>query len=424
MIAYADALARLRELANERGPLESEEVPLASAVGRVCSEALASPEALPAFANSAVDGFAVRSSDTTSASPGAPVRLLVQGSTVAGDAPARHSSAETLSWEIMTGAPFPTGAAFDAAVKVEDVVVRRGSRGEPVEIELRAPVAPEENWRDAGEDFAPGAPVLAAGARIRPENLLALAALGLERVTVRRRPRIALIATGREVAAPGGATARTAPLPGTIRNSTAPYLLAALDGEIRLAGSVGDDPAEFTRVFKAALAEKPDVVITTGAVSMGKHDFIGPALADLGARLVFHKVSIRPGKPILVASFESGESGSEKVGPVVFGLPGNPASTVVGHRFFIEPYLRALLGMRERAPLRARLRSRPGTPEGVRCFLKARLENGEVELHRGQASFLVHPFAEANAWAVIPEECRGEGVGEWIDIVPFGGALD
>jgi molybdopterin molybdotransferase len=159
------------------------------------------------------------------------------------------------------------------------------------------------------------------------------------------------------------------------------------------------------------LKHQPDVIVTTGAVSMGKHDFVSSALKELGAETVFHKVAIRPGKPILFAKFESG--------PVVFGLPGNPVATVVGWRFFIEPYLRELMGLKAEAPLRAKLPEQPDSPEGLRCFYKARLgeNSNEVEVLSGQMSFMVSPLLDANVWAVIPEQTIGKDL--TIDVYPL-----
>lgn len=396
--SYAEALSFLRARAASCA-VRTENLALGEAVGRVAAEDLVSQESLPPFANSAVDGFAVRSSET-------PGRLRGLGMIAAGDPPVARKDNPRSCWEIMTGAPMPPG--FDAAVKIEDVV--KALREGLVEIEVPQVVAADENVREAGEDFRPGMTVLSRGTRLRPEHVLACAALGIERVSVRARPRVAIISTGKELAHEG------APSPGRIRNSTAPFLLSALaelGAEASFAGLVGDEPAEFLALFGRVLSERPDVVLTTGAVSMGKHDFIPTALRDLGAEIAVHKLPIRPGKPILLAAFREG-------GPAVFGLPGNPVSTAVGARFFVEPYLRAWQGSAAERPFHAKLAAGETKPAGTRVFLKATLdpESGEARALPGQASFRVSPLVEATGWIVLPEGRESFAAGEQVEFFP------
>jgi molybdopterin molybdotransferase len=156
--------------------------------------------------------------------------------------------------------------------------------------------------------------------------------------------------------------------------------------------------------------------VTTGAVSMGKHDFIKDALVDCGARIHYHKVAIRPGKPGLFAELPAR---ALSPGPVVFGVPGNPVSTVVGLRFFIGPYLRALRGLSPERPRRAYLETATPKPNGLKCFFKARvtekLDATSVRALAGQPSFMVSPLLKSNAWVVFPEQDS---------MVPEGTAVD
>jgi molybdopterin molybdotransferase len=158
---------------------------------------------------------------------------------------------------------------------------------------------------------------------------------------------------------------------------------------------VRDDPRRFRAVLARALRWKPDTVITTGAVSMGKHDFVTGEVRRLGAKILYHKVAIRPGKPGLVARLPNG--------PVLFGLPGNPVSTVVGWRFFVLPHLRRRLGLPPAPAQRLRLVSPAPKPEGLRCFFKARREAGGVRVLPGQSSHQISPLLAADCWAVLPE---------------------
>jgi molybdopterin molybdotransferase len=236
---------------------------------------------------------------------------------------------------------------------------------------------------------------------------MALAAVGLSKVPVRRKPRVALIATGRELVAPGE------PLgPGRIHDGSSAYLAAEcerLGYHFDFHGIIADDAAAFNARMDYVLARDYDVILTTGAVSMGDADFIPLTLQDMGAKIVFHKVAIRPGRPILFAEFANG--------PFVFGLPGNPVSSVVGMKFFVEPCLRDLLGQPEESPIRCRLSSAVDKPEKLRCFFKARrLHVGSVEILPAQASFQIHSLLAADCWAVLPEEGSSLKAGAEVDV--------
>jgi len=409
-LRYSEALQRVRELGRElasRGA-DLETVPTAEAAGRILAETLRCEEIIPPFANSAVDGFAVHSELTREASATHPVRLPVVGWLIAGDRPPA-SPAQSGVWEVMTGAAVPSG--FDSMLKVEDVEVLRDSAGRAIEILLREPAVPGMSVRPAGEDFQIGSELLQQGTLITPEHLVAIATVGIAQIRVRRRPKAAFLSTGAEVVSLGE------PLPlGKIRNSTAPFLSTALERlglEVKSYDAVGDDPMEFRLRMKRILADQPDLIITTGAVSMGKHDFVTEEIPRLGGEVLFHKVSIRPGKPILCARLK---------GSAFFGLPGNAVSTVVGTRFFVAPLVRALLGQPEESPLRARLKNRFKKPKGLRCFFKARfestLEGAEVTTLPGQASNLVGGFLQSNAWVIFPEEPIEMAAGDVVEVLP------
>ena len=386
MILHADALALIRGAARSRGRfIEEEELPLAQALGRTTSRALASREALPPFDNSSMDGYALAAAKAAAS----PARLTVLGTIMAGDAP--RCAVETGgAWRIMTGAPMPAGC--DAVVPVEKTRELEGGNS----VEVLEPVEPGDYVRGAGRDFAAGAEVCPAGTRLGSRHLLALAAVGLARVPVRRKPRVALISTGKELISPEGELK-----PGQIRDSSSTYLAAAipsLGADFDFFGVVADDINDFrARLEKLLSGNYYDVVLTTGAVSMGAADFIPEALKSLGADILFHKTAIRPGKPGLFARLDKG--------PLFFGLPGNPISTVVGLRFYVEPCLRELLGRPHEKPFRSTLSADVDKPEGLRCFFKARhTPDGKIEILPGQASFQIHSLLSADCWAVLPED--------------------
>ena len=385
MIPYTDALSKIREAARSRPALPAETVAAQRALGRVTAAAVYGTDPIPPFDNSSMDGYALAHARAAGATA-APPTLPVLGTILAGDAPRRQ--AESGVWKIMTGAPIPAGC--DAVVPVENTRERDGGRS--VEI-LRTPHA-GDFIRAAGQDFLAGAEVCPAGAVLTPRHLMALAAAGVTEVSVRRKPRLGLISTGRELAPAGKPLA-----PGQIRDSSTSFVAAEcerLGWDFEHLGVIADDPVAFDGVMDRALGRGFDAILTTGAVSMGEADFIPATLKDMGALLHFHKVAIKPGRPVLFAEFTDG--------PFVFGLPGNPVSTVVGMKFFVQPCLRELLGLAEESPILCRLKNTTAKPEQLRCFFKARrLEHGQVEILPGQASFQIHSLLAADCWAVLPE---------------------
>lgn len=401
MMKYADALALARGAGRRRAPLAEEEVALSDALGRVAAREIRGADDIPAFDNSAMDGYALAAAKAASAG----ARLPVLGTVLAGDAP--RCQAESGAWRIMTGAPLPAGC--DAVIPVERTRTLDGGQ-----VELLDAVESGDFVRGRGRDFAAGSTVCAAGTRLGARHLLALAAVGAAKVPVRRRPRVALIATGRELVAPGEALA-----PGQIRDASTSYLAAAvpaLGALFQYRGTVADDPAAFRTMLERIVADHFDLVITTGAVSMGDADFIPRTLGELGAETIFHKTAIRPGKPVFCAALPKG--------PLFFGLPGNPISTVVGLRFFVEPCLRAMNGRPDEKPIRSRLHAAVDKPEGLRCFFKARRhDDGSVEILPGQASFQIHSLLDADCWAILPEDGERLDAGTPIDTFPLSESL-
>lgn len=400
MIAFDDARARVETCCK---PLDVETVAAGQALGRVLAWDVLADVALPPFDNAAMDGFALACGGGVLP---AGREFDVAGVRAAGDALVACDDV----CRIMTGAALPVG--LDAVIPIEQVeVLARGPDGEPVRIRLNDAVSPGQHVRRAGEDVAPGARVLSAGTRVGAVERMALAALGVGAVGVRRRPRVAVISTGRELV-----DDPVQPLaPGRIRNSNGPYLAAALEQSgAEVAGQVTilDDPEHYLATLRASMATGCDVVISTGAVSMGEFDFVPGALAKIGARTVFHKVGMRPGKPLLFAVLPGGA--------LYFGLPGNPVSAAVGLRFFVEPALRAMLGRPRERPLRVPLANAVRKKPGFRLLQKAALRIGgdgraHVSLLPGQESFRIRPLLDANAWALLPEDA---------DLLPAGTPVD
>lgn len=360
-------------------PLEAEDVPVARAAGRVVAESAAALTDLPPFDSSAMDGYAVRAEDT-------PGRLEVVGHSAAGK-PEDRVLGVGEAIVISTGAVVPEGA--DAVVPFE-----RASGD--VEVES---VRVGENIRPRGGDAHTGDVVVEGGDVLRPAQLGALAAAGIANVRCTRRPRVAVLATGTELRAPGEPLA-----PGEIYESNTVLLAAQLESagaEVTVLGAVSDD-ADATRTALARGLEF-DVLVTSGGVSVGPHDLVRGALSELGAEEVFWRVAVRPGKPIAFAVRDSA---------VVFGLPGNPVSSLVGFELFVRPALLALQGARDPRP--AYLPGRIATTvhrneqrdELVRA--RTRIEDGAVVLSplTGQESHMIVRSAAADALVLVP---RGTG---------------
>lgn len=399
MIQYDEAFSIIRSSAKT---LSMETVPFQKTLGRILASDLKSKEMLPPFSNSAMDGFAYRLSDLSRTN--SPHQLKILGTIAAGDSIGQKSTTgNNETWEIMTGAQVPCDC--DAVIKVEDT----RKEGDGVEFLKVGKVG--ENIRSAGEDFQIGDIVTKSGTRIFPEHLMAFAALGIQDVPVFRQPTVSVLSTGAELANVPALNS------GQIRNSTGPYLtaeLSRLGTTPTFLGAIADDPKLFLDVIKEQVDKGVDAILSTGAVSMGKYDFVATALRDLGAEILFHKVAIRPGKPLLFA----------KIGKTAFfGVPGNPISSAVALRFFTEPFLRQLQGLASERGVKVVLENPIKKPEGLRCFFKARthFENGHrtVEIIKGQESFRISPFLNANSWAVLPEEGKELDQGTEIEVYPL-----
>jgi molybdopterin molybdotransferase len=403
-LGIEDAIARVRTASQL---LPAERLALADARGRVLAEDVVAPMPLPPFDNSAMDGFALRVQGAAIA-PGR--TFAVEGEQAAGDA-ARAARGEAC--EIMTGARMPDG--YDSVAPIEDVaVLQRDAAQRATRIRIEREVAPGQHLRRAGEDLAAGALALAAGTVLDPFACMLLDALGSVDVAVRRKPRVAVFATGRVLVA----DPRRKLASGEIRDSNGPYLQARLieaGADVVRRATLPDDADAFVAAVREALAAGVDIVISTGAVSMGRYDFVPQALATLGAQTVFHKLRMRPGKPQLFATLPQGT--------LFFGLPGNPISAAVGQRLLVEAALRRMLGMpdetRWRLPLAAELRKKPGNASIQKAGLRLHAD-GSVRVHplRGQESFRIAPLRGTHAWILLPEDAEQLAAGTLVEALP------
>jgi molybdopterin molybdotransferase len=374
--------AQERVLAHAR-PLEAEVVAIHDAAGRVTTESARAIVDLPPFPSSAMDGFAVRAADL----PG----TLPVVARIAAGAPVGRALAAGEAMAISTGGVVPEGA--DAIVPLEYVVERDNS------IEIAEAATPGAHVRPRGGDVASGAVVVAAGVRLGATQIGALAAAGIATLYCARRPRVAVLATGSELARPGNALR-----PGQVYEANGLMLAAALASEgadVEVLPAVADDEAAHRAAIERGLSA--DVLVTSGGVSVGPHDLVRKIEAELGVEEVFWQVAVKPGKPV---SF--GVRGAT----LVFGLPGNPVSSLVGCELFVKTALRALQGMGDPLPrfepgrLASALGRNSARDELVRAHSRVDHDDVVLEPVAGQESHMIASAAAADALVHVP---RGDG---------------
>jgi molybdopterin molybdotransferase len=393
LLSLEEALKRILERVTPLGP---EAVPLAAAAGRVLAEDARAVVDLPPFPSSAMDGFAVRSEDT-------PGRLPVVARIAAGlPAPRPLEAAEAMA--IATGGVVPAGA--DSVIPLEYVVDHDN------EVEVPAAVVLGDNVRPRGGDVAEGDVVVPRGVRLRAAQIGALAAAGLESVVAARRPRVAVLATGTELRRPGETLG-----PGEVYEANGVLLataLASVGADVDTSPAVADDESAHRDALERGLAA--DVLVTSGGVSVGPHDLVRRILGELGVEEVFWGVAVKPGKPLAF-----GVRGST----LVFGLPGNPVSSLVGAEVFVRPALLALQGATVPGPvfsegrLAAAVRRNPHRDEFLRAIAVASEKGVLLDPVRGQESHMIARAAAADALVLAP---RGEGelaAGESVRYLPL-----
>ncbi len=405
MISVKEARA---SIASRVRALPSEIVALDDALGRYLSADAVAPRSLPPRDNSAMDGFAVRAEDTPGDLPVAQVIAAGRGTV-----PTHRPGTAT---PIMTGAPMPEGA--DSVVMRENVVVRAAAEGQQEGVaSFKDSAILARHIRRAGEDIKVGTVALTAGVKIGPGEIGLLAALGFSQIEVARRPRVAILSTGDELIDVSDSRASNPP-PGKIINSNA-YALAA---QIRQAGGepihcgIARDSLAGTTVAIAAAIANADVLLTSGGVSVGDFDFVKPALTECGVVTDFWKVAVKPGKPLVFGVHPSGS--------LVFGLPGNPASSMVSFELFVRPALLALQSARttKRREIRVFLESGYKKTAGRTHYLRVRVstDGGERRVARikpKQGSGNLTTMAAVDGLVEIPSDVTSVAAGEAVSLL-------
>ena len=384
MLELEDALGRI--LAALPAPV-SEHIRLPDAAGRVLTENISSPIDLPPFDNSAMDGYAVRAADVTTARPDAAISLRLAGRIPAGE----NFSGELAPGEcvrLFTGSPLPRGA--DAVVMQEDTRVEPGQTGE---ILICDGVRPGESVRRQGEDVRQGAELATAGDELTAARISLLAAVGVQEVSVGQRPVVGLLATGSELRE-AGEPLGPEQIYESNRTALAPLITRA-GGVPRISPLVPDTLAATQAALERALAGC-DVIVTSGGVSVGEMDFVKAAFEKVGGELQFWKVAIRPGKPFVFGRCD---------GKFLFGLPGNPVSAFVTFLLLVRPALWRWQGARAvTLPSHPAVLGEPvSNPGDRRHFMRVRVdEAGNVFSAGRQASHALASLAAANGLLSLP----------------------
>jgi len=396
-IAPDAALARILSALADTGPLPAERAPLGEALGRALAEELVAGTALPPFDAATMDGYALRAADVRRAGVSLPVAFTVY---------AGHPSARPLPKRscarILTGAPLPRGAD---SVEQQEECAPDGDR-----VAFRRPAVRGRFVRPRGSDVAAGTVALPRGEPLDAGALALAASLGRTSLRMHRRPRVAILPTGDELAPSG-----RRPGPGRVVESNGLALAAAAweaGAEPDVLPPVADDPRALARALRAV--RRHDAIVTVGGVSVGDRDLVRAALEAAGARIDFWRVAMRPGKP-----FAFGRWGRA----AVFGLPGNPASALVTFELFVRPALRLLAGLRGsgRLLLPARLSERVEKPAGLAVYLRVRLRREGSALVAQplptQVSGNLSSAALLDGLAILPAGRAAVGRGATLEVI-------
>ena len=398
---YTEALQIIEQEVSSFG---TEEVDVRSANG-VISDDIFSSRSVPLFSNSAMDGYCLRSSITDKAGSDNQIEFRVKGSIFAGDEPPSNTKDSDV-YEIMTGAKMPDDMDTVLPVEKGKLIKKDGSKF----LLINEPVKKNANVRKSGEDFQKDDLILSKGSLINDHHKIGMIMNNIRTVELFRKPLIGVLTTGNELNRNSSSS---------IPNSNGPFLESVVHSmglECTMNLHAEDQINLIINQIQKLKDSGVNIILTSGGVSAGKADFIPAALTEMGAEILFHKLWIRPGKPVLMAKFPGGQ--------IVFGLPGNPVSVAVGFRFLVAQAIRIAQGRKLEKPIASKNSISYKKSEKFCLFAKAIArvdEDGQIhtEVMSGQESFKVKPFRDANCWAMIPEGIETIKKGESISIYPL-----
>ena len=405
MINYIRALKILQ---NSKIKIKNEIVLSKESINRIVAKSIFSPSNYPAGNNTAFDGYAISSKDTAGLSKKNKKKFKILKTLAAGDNPNLKKIKKFNSIEVMTGALVLK--PFDTVIPIETVKYYP-SKQNPKFIIIDKKIQKNNHIRYLGSDFKKGEKIISEGEIINSSHLLALKSLGINKVLVKKKPKIIFYSTGNEIS-------EKIKLPSwKIRNSNSYYIKSLSKNsffEILDGGILRDkDQKLFKKLVNKFFKKKIDILITNGAVSAGKFDFVPKIVKEFKLSKYFKGVAIRPGKPIMFAKFKNKNKS-------FFGLPGNPISSAACFKFFVYPYLREILGMKKEKPFTAVLKKKYSKKKEFTRFIKSKIfinKKGtiEVEVLKGQESFRIKSLIKSNNWAIFKSGKENFKKGELID---------
>ena len=374
--------------------IKKETINSLKSLNRVCAKDVYSPVNYPAGNNTAFDGYAVNSKDTASLNNKNSKKFKILKTIAAGDNPKIKNIKKFQTVEVMTGALI--SKPFDTVIPIEQIKFYPSIKNKKYII-INKKIKKNEYIRYLGSDYRKKEIVIRKGTLIQSSHILAFKSLGIEKIEVKIKPNILFFSTGNEISNKKNIT------DWQIRNSNSYYIKSLsnnflfnfIDG-----GVLRDKDANlFKKLINKNIKSKIDIIVTSGAVSAGKFDFVPEVVKKFKLSNFFKGVAIRPGKPILFAKFKNKEK-------VFFGLPGNPISSAACFRFFVYPYLSAILNIKEEKPFKARLINKFKKKKNFTRFLKGKLtstNNGnlQIKILQGQESFRIKSFIKSNVWGVF-----------------------
>jgi molybdopterin molybdotransferase len=391
MINYIKARKILKK---SKIKIKNELINSLDSLNRVCSKNIYSPANYPAGNNTAFDGYAINSKDTINLNKIKVKKFKILKTIVAGDNPKIKNVKKFQAIEVMTGALIPK--PFDTVIPIEQIKFYPNKKNKKY-ILLNKKVKKYQHIRLLGSDYKKKELIISKGTLIQSSHILAFKSLGINNAMVKMKPNILFFSTGNEISEKKIIT------DWQVRNSNSYYIKSLsnnflfnfIDGGILR----DQDTNLFKKIVNKSLKSKVDIMITSGAVSAGKFDFVPSVIKKFKLSNFFKGVAIRPGKPILFAKFKNKEKS-------FFGLPGNPISSAACFRFFVYPYLSTILNMEKEKPFKARLKYNFKKRKNFTRFLKGKLtstSNGilEIEILKGQESFRIKSFVKSDVWGVL-----------------------
>ncbi len=404
MIQYKKALKKLKK---NKLKIKNEFVLVEKSLYRVSATNLSSPNNHPSANNTAFDGYAVNASETKNLKKNNPKKFKIIKILAAGDNPKLKKVNKFSTIEVMTGAIIKK--PFDTVIPIENIKYFPNDKN-PKFILLDKKIKKNNFIRFSGSDFKKGDNVIKKGDFINPQHILAFKSLGIKKILVKRKPKIIFYSTGNEIS-------NTNKVPDwKVRNSNSFYLKSLLENlpfEFIEKNILRDhDQKKFKREINRNLRSKTDLIITSGAVSAGKFDFVPNVIKNFEFNDAFKNSYIRPGKPIMFTKFKNNKA--------FFGLPGNPISSAACFRFFVLPFLYFSIQFKMNRPIKAKITKSFSKKKNFTRFIKGKITfsekgNANFEINKGQESFRIKPFVISNCWGLFPSGKEKFKKGDYIE---------